>query len=323
MAAKLGSNAITKGGSLKDVLGAPAAKQILTDAYQGSIVGKLAGGIPMPINGTKIVFPVSNPVAGIVGEGELKPVINHKLATKTASPIKAAAVVYHSKELRLADEVGFYSYLKNATKEAVSKAIDMAVIHGKNAMTNTKIDGVEAIADTKNKVTLGTAAANKGGLTADILAGYELVVNSKNKMTGFAADDRMRVKLLNAVDNNGRPIFSTSARGGVNLSDTMGDLLGLPVTYGEAVAGALGTVEDTNIRLIGGDFKNNLKFGFVENITYRYTDTGTIQDGDVEVNLFQQNMEAFIFEAIFGWVIRDVNGFVTYSDAPAGEDVGA
>lgn len=310
----LGTNAITKGGSLANVLGAPVAKEILTNAYAGSLVGKLAGNIAMPITGAKIAFPTNEPVAGIVGEGDLKPVINHTLGVKSATPIKAAAVVYHSKELRLADEIGFYEYLKNATKDAISRAIDMAVIHGKNALTNTVISGVDYVAKTANKVELGTAPAGKGGLTADILSGYEMVVNRKGKITGFAADDRMRIKLLNAVDNNGHPIFSASGRGGVSLSDGIGDLLGLPVTYGEAVAGNIGTTPDSKIRLIGGDFANNLKFGFVEDITYRYTDTGTIQDGATSVNLFQQNMEAFIFEAIFGWVIRDTDNFVLYTE---------
>ena len=314
----MGDN-VTKLGTLESILGKEAVKSILYDAYGNSIVGSLAGNTPMPITGTSIAFATGTPVAGVVGEGELKPVIKQTVGTKSVKPIKVAAVMYWSKEARQADKVGYMNLLKTSAKDAITRAIDMAVIHGKNAMNNSTISGVEYIAQSTNIVTLGTAAANAGGLTADILAGYELVLDDKGKMTGFAADDRMRIKLLKAVDTQGRPIFSSNARGGVNLADKMGDLLGFPVTYGEAVAGNLGAVADSKIRLIGGAFKDNIKFGYVEGLTYRYTDTGIIQDGSVEVNLFQQNMEAFIVEAQFGWVIRDVNHFALYKEATTTE----
>lgn len=318
MGATLGQN-VTKLGTLESILGKDAVKQILYEAYGNSLVGSLAGGIPMPITGSSIAFATGAPVAGVVGEGELKPVINQKVATKTAKPIKVAAVMYWSKEARQGDKVGYMNLLKNTAKDAISRAIDMAVIHGKNALTNSPISGVEYVAQSKNSVTLGTANATSGGLAADIISGYELVLDGGGKMDSFAADERMRVKLLKAVDTQGRPIFSANARGGVNLADKMGDLLGFPVAYSDAVSGHLGTVPDTGVRLIGGAFKDNLKFGYVESMSYRYADTGTIQDGDVSVNLFQQNMEAFIVEAQFGWVIRDVNSFALYKEAPTHE----
>ncbi|WP_297346210.1 phage major capsid protein [uncultured Mobiluncus sp.] len=312
----LGANANTLDKIQSEgVLPKAMATKIMTDAFKGSIAGTLAGTIPMPITGASIAFTTGDPVAGIVGEGELKPVSKAGVTVKSTRPIKAATVMYWSKEARQANPLAYLNMLESQAREAVSRAIDMAVIHGKNALTNTDIAGVEPIAKTANSVTLGTANAAAGGLTADLLAGYELVANKKGKITGWAGDERMRLKLFQAVDTYGRPIYSTTARGGVDLKDPMGDLLGLPLTYGDAVCGHIGAVEDTKVRLIGGDFKNNIQFGYVENITVRKSDQATITDGTTVINLWQQNMEAFIVECQFGWIIRDVNEFVLYKVA--------
>ncbi|MDY6143741.1 MAG: phage major capsid protein [Arcanobacterium sp.] len=315
----LGTNATTL-STLETLLPKPVASQIMADAYGQSLIGRLAGTTPMPITGTSIAFATGEPVAGIVGEGELKPVIKQTHAVKSATPIKAAALMYWSKEARQANPVAYLNLLKNTARDAITRAIDMAVIHGKNALTNSPISGVEYITQSMNTVELGTTDAAHGGITGDILAAYDLVVQDGGDVTGFAADPLTRTKLMRATYTDGSPIYTSgnAGRGGVNLADPMGDLLGLPVAYGKAVSGKIGTVADTNVRLIGGKFKDAIKFGYVENITFRQTDTGIVQDGDVQVNLFQQNMEAFIVEAQFGWIIKNVDEFALLKE-PAGE----
>lgn len=311
----VGANATTFSGlsEHEGLIPKPMAKEIIENAYGSSLAGQLAGTVAMPITGTSIAWQVGEPVAGVVGEGELKPVINTRVATKSATPIKVAAIMYWSKEARQANPLGYLGMLKNTGASAIRRAIDLAVFHGKNGLTNSTISGVEYIAQTENKVDLGTGTT----ITDDILAGYQLVVDGENDgdVTGWAADPRLRVKLMQAKDPQGNYMFTSNAgRGGIDLKDPMGDLAGLPVAFGKAVSGKLGTVPDSGIRLIGGDFSENIKFGYVEQMTYRRSDQAIIQDGDVSVNLFQQNMEAYIVEAQFGWIIRDVNDFVLYND---------
>lgn len=316
MAKTIGDNATTLSAlSAKEgILPKPMASEIITKAYGESLAGRLAGTTPMPMTGTTLAFSVGEPVAGVVGEGELKPVVSADVRTKTAKPIKIAAIAYWSKEAAQANPAAYVNVLQNTIKDAVRRAIDLAVFHGKDGITGSTIAGIEYLTQTENSVELGNAAVKDGGLTKDILDGYDLVLANGGDVTGFAADSRMRTKLMGAVDLQGRPIYTNGqGRGGVDLSDAVGDLLGLPVAYGKAVAGNLGVVEDSGIRLIGGDFKDNLKLGYVEQITYRKTDVGTIKDGNVEVNLFQQNMEAYLVECLLGWVIKDVNDFVTYT----------
>lgn len=319
----LGTNATTMSQfGDEGVLPTPMATDIMRNAYGQSIIGQVSGTTPMPITGTSIAMQTGDPVAGIVGEGELKPVIKTGVTTKVARPIKAAAMVYWSTEARRANPLGYLDMLEKTAVDAIAKAIDMAVIHGKNALNDADLSGVEFLTQSANSVDLGTSTAASGGLSEDILVGYEAVDTAGGDMSGFLADSSMRLKLMRERDVNGNPIYGTDASGAVDLRSPMGILHGLPVTYGRAVKGQIGTVADTGVRLIGGAFKDNLKFGYVDQISYRRSTEATIVDGGTEVYLFQQNMEAFLVEAMFGWIIGDVDQFAIYRD-PAVADAGA
>lgn len=96
----LGTNATTMSQfGDEGVLPTPMATEIMRNAYGQSIIGQVSGTTPMPITGTSIAMQTGDPVAGIVGEGELKPVVKTGVTTKVARPIKAAAMVYWSTEL--------------------------------------------------------------------------------------------------------------------------------------------------------------------------------------------------------------------------------
>ena len=316
----LGENAVTFDQFKKDgILPPPMANTIMREAYGASVVGQLAGSIPMPITGTAMAFRTGDPVAGVVGEGELKPVMKVGVGTKTATPIKVATVAYWSKEARMSNPLAYLDMVEQEARDAIAKAIDLAVLHGIDGVTGNKIEGKEYVTKSKNVIELGTSNAQAGGLSEDILTGYEAVLNSGGSFTGFAADQRLSTKLLRARDVQGNPIYGTDTQGLTDLSKPIGRLHGLPLTFGRGVSGKVGTRKDTGIRLIGGAFKDNLKFGYVENITYRYTDQGVVNDGATQINLFQQNMEAIILEAMFGWIIRDVDQFAIYKD-PAGAE---
>lgn len=292
------------------ILPKPMATEIIKKVTEDSVVQRLAGTTPMSITGTSIAVQTGQAQAGIVGEGEAKPITNAGLAVKTIKPIKAAAIVYWSKEARLANPVGYLDFLQEQLTGAITRAFDLAVLHGKNAINGQTIAGVEYLNQTTNRVKLGTTAKDAGGLATDMLSGYDLVTGGEKDFdfTGFAADKSFRSQLLGAVDVQGRPIYSNP----LNFKDDLGTAFGLPVAYGRAVSGKIGAAEDTKVRAFGGDFTNNLKYGFAENITFSRTDVASIVDNGQTINLWQNNMEAFLVEAIFGWVITDKDAFVAY-----------
>ena len=90
--------------------------------------------------------------------------------------------------------------------QAIAKAVDMAVIHGKDALKNAQITGAEYLAQSTTTMELGTNNAKSGGIGADIIDGYSKVVELADQnydFTGFLADQRMKPKLMGAVDLQG------------------------------------------------------------------------------------------------------------------------
>lgn len=289
----------------------PLAAEILKKVQEQSVVQRLSGQTPIPLQGASIAVQTKGVEAGVVGEGEAKPVDAPEYAVKSIKPIKVAAITVISKEVRLANPLNVLENISENLTDAITRAFDLAVLHGKSAKTGLDIAGVEAVADTAQSVELGTAATTAGGLSADLIAGYNLVTNNYDfgSFSGFAADPRFRGQLLGAVDAQGRPIYQQT----INLRDGMDNVLGLPVAYGKSTSGQVGASADTNVRAIGGDW-GALKYGFAEQLTLSRSDQATIVDGATTYNLWQQNMEAYLVEAIFGWVITDPKAFVKYTE---------
>lgn len=291
------------------------AKEIITKAQEASVVRSLGTPTGVQLRGTDAVAVQTGYIeAGVVGEGEAKPVGNGAYGTAFIKPIKVAAISIVSKELARLNPAGIYDAIQGDIQNAIQRSFDLAVIHRRSAKTGQLISGANpGIAETTQSVTLGTAAANKGGLTADLISGYNTVVSNDGVFNGFnafAADPRFRGQLMGAVDVQGRPVFQASA----DLSSPIDNVLGLPTAYGRSVSGQVGASADTNVRAIGGDW-SALRYGFAEEISVSVSDQATIVDGGTTYNLFQQNMVAILAEAIFGWVVVDPNAFVKYVQA--------
>lgn len=286
------------------------ATDILKRATDQSVVRRLSGSTPIPLTGASIAVQTGHIEAGVVGEGEAKPVGGTAYTPKSIKPIKIAAIAVVSDELARTNPAGIFDNISEDLADSITRAFDLAVLHGKSAKTGSAIAGVEYVNQTSNRVVLGAATKQNGGLTADLVAGYNAVVNGsqvQNGFTGFAADPRFRGELMGAVDVNGRPVFQQ----GVDLSAPMDSVLGLPTAYGRTVGGAIGASVDSGVRAFGGDW-GALKYGFAQNMTIATSKEATIVDGETTYNLFQQNMTAILVEATFGWVISDVDSFAAY-----------
>lgn len=301
--------------ALNGLVPKPVAQSILTRAVEQSTVRRLSGQTPMPLTGSTIAVQTGNIEAGVVAEGGEKPVGSTSYATKTITPIKVAAIAVVSNETIALNPAGVWDNIQGDISNAITRAFDLAVLHGRSAKTGAAIAGVEYVNQTTKRVELGSTSKANGGLVGDLVAGYNLVANGDqvlNDFNGFAADPRFKSKLIGTTDVNGRPVFQA----GVDLSAGMDNVLGLPVAYGRAVSGKIGASAPTAVRAFGGDW-NALKYGFAQDITVTTSREATIVDGANTYHLYQQNMTAILCEAIFGWAITDVNSFVAYDDAVA------
>lgn len=284
------------------------AGEIFDRVTETSAIAKIAGRTDMSIQGSRFLIDTGKVEADVVAEGKAKPVSDFSLSYVETTPLKAAVIVDWTKEFRLANPAGVMDRIQGKLVEAINEQIDAAVLYGMSVKSKAKIPNVTFLNQTKNRVVLGAAKKTEGGLTADIFAGYDAVLNGGHDFTGFVADPRLRSQLFSATDVNGRPVYQATP----DLRDSMGSLLGLPVSYAKSVSGRYGRAgADTGVRAFGGDFQNNLKFGFIEDINIKMSDQATV-DG---VSLWQTNKEAALVEAIFGFVIKDVNAFAAYTAA--------
>lgn len=188
-------------------------KGIWDNAMHGSVVQKLAGSIPVSINGTAIPIPVGQPTAGIVQEAGLKPVATLSSKVKTVTPVKAAVMILYSEETAKADPLGEYSRIQKALGEAIARAIDTAVIHGIDANSGAAITGKEALTSTTKAVELDLASTVNGYFTKQLSAAYDQVVLDDEDEAEYGFDHfllapRFRSNLVNALDAQGAPSTS-------------------------------------------------------------------------------------------------------------------
>nr|DAV69499.1 MAG TPA: major capsid protein [Caudoviricetes sp.] len=282
-------------------------KGVWDNALKGSVVQGLAGSVPVSINGTAIPIPVGQPTAGIVQEAGLKPVATLESKVKTVTPVKAAVMILYSEETAKADPLGEYGRIQKALGEAIARAIDTAVIHGVDATTGAAITGKEALVSTTKSVELDLASTATGYFTKQLSAAYDLVTLDDTDEAEYGFDHfllapKFRSNLVNALDAQGRPLYQSTP----DITNQFGTVLGVPATYSRAVSGyEKAKAGAAKLLGIGGDFKDALRLGFVESISYRVA-----KERAGGVDLFDRNLGAILAEAQFGWVLRDPKAFV-------------
>lgn len=287
--------------------------EIIGQAIEDSAIQKLAKSVPLPLTGSTLITQTTRPEAGVVGEGQAKPVTSIGLGGKPIKPIKVAAIIRWSEEMARTNPNGVIALIQEQLAGAITRAFDLAVLHGRST-SGAAIPGVEFINQTTNRVELGTTPVNKGGLRSDLLAGVGLVeeADASYLVNGFAAAPGLRSKLLRAVDGSGKPLYSQ----GLGLGTTTGEILELPAIVSQAVSGKIGQNADAKTRAFAGDW-SKLVYGFAQDITFKFSNEATITDGAETVNLWQTNQEAVLCEASFGWALTDPKAFVAFDDKVA------
>ncbi|WP_195167766.1 phage major capsid protein [Mycobacteroides abscessus] len=291
---------------------------IFDQAQEHSLVLQLGEQIPVSYGETVIPTTTKRPAVGQVGtgtsnaqrEGGTKPLSGTAWDTRAFSPIKMATIVTVSEEFARKNPAGLYTQLQGDLAYAIGRGVDLAVLHGKDALRGTALQGI----DTDNVIANTTNYKNltAGNIMEGLLDGYDLVnQDSKFNFDGWAVDPRFRSTLARASvfrDANGNIDPSR-----VNLNAGVTDILGLPARFGRGVGGDLDAATDSGIRIIGGDF-SQLRWGFADQIRVKISDTASLTDGSNTVSMWQTNQVAILVECTFGWVLGDKQGFVKFSN---------
>ncbi|WP_344447701.1 phage major capsid protein, partial [Kitasatospora nipponensis] len=176
-----------------------------------SAVMQLARRIPLSMTAqTAIPVSMDIPQAGWVNEGGSKPTGTESMNVKTMAGKKVAVLVPVSEEVARSNAAGLFTQLQQDLPVALSRAFDLAAIHGKSP-SGAAGPFDDYLAETTNSVVLGTATKANGGIWKDLVDGEAKVIDDNYDVTGYVADPRLRPMLLGATDTNGRPIFVGTA----------------------------------------------------------------------------------------------------------------
>lgn len=300
-------------GDFSGFLNADQSGPIFEQAYRTSVVQQLARRVPLGINGQEIPVVSSKPTAGWVAEAGKKPASQGTMALKTMTPKKLAAIAVVSAEVVRANPGGYVDLLRPQLAEAFADAFDAAALHGTSTPFTTYIDQT-----TQTDVEIGTNAAADGGIYADLNDGLATLINDGKRVSGFAFDVKAEPLFNAAVDTSGRPLFLDSPTIDNAAVVRQGRVLGRPAFMGEGIATAVvaGTPNTEGNIGYAGDWSQAV-WGVVGGISYDVSTETSVTINGTLTSLWEHNLLAVRAEAEYGFLVNDVDAFVTYTNHTA------
>jgi HK97 family phage major capsid protein len=294
--------------------------EIFNKAQELALLPKL-GAEQIEVTYGETVIPISTvePQAGQVGvgtsneqrEGGVKPLSGVGWGSRSFSPIKLAVIVTASDEFAQMNPNNRFNSIRGKLSSAIARAMDLAVFHGRNALTGAALAGIDTsnvLANTTNVVDYNIHPEADANLVNELLAAYDLIGEDYDPER-WVFDPRYRTKLaaaMRGVDNQGNLLDP----GSVNLAAQESSVLGLTANFHKAAPGRIGAYAGPTppVRAFLGDF-SQLKWGYADQIKFKVSNQATLSDGTNTVNLWQTNQVAVMCEVTFGWVVGDLDAF--------------
>jgi len=221
---------------------------------------------------------------------------------KTITAEELAVIVPISENV-LADAVNIdiWGEIKPLVAEAMGLAIDAAVFHGTNLPATWLTDS----GGTSKSLVAGATAASTTiaeGTNLDLyddIFGEDGVI-SLVEQQGFIVDGHAAAPSL-AGKLRGLRSGNETYGAGMPVLGTDGSLGGIPITYARN-----GAIDAASALLISGDWRQ-LVYSVRQDITATLANQGVVQnaDGDIQYNLFQQDMVAMRFVFRLGFQIAN------------------
>lgn len=287
-----------KGG--QDTLPRNLSQEIWKEALAEAVVPRLSKAHPVILGENTIPTLTKRPAAAIIGEGENKKQSDMQIGSKSFRPIKAVVGMEFTLEAIETNPVNVLEQIGAEAAGALARQIDLAVLHGRQAIDGAQLTGQEHVTQTAHEIKLSKPEA----VDEAMWEGYGLVNEADGNFDGFAADPRFAAYIANARDKEGRRLYPEINMGGQGISS----FAGLPVAVSKTVSGRVDASADTNILAIGGDWQQ-VRFGRALDIPLRRIEYGDpLGNGDLQ----RRNSIAFIAEIMFGWTIMKDDAFVKF-----------
>lgn len=271
------------------------ADGIVKDVQDGSAVATLSASSPFRFGETDIVTLNGRPKAEFVGEGADKSSDTIEFGVVTARPRKAQVTLRFNEEVQWADEdyqLGVLAEVGQALGEAMTRALDLGVLHAVNPLTGANLTGSPTYVGASTNVIDATDDPE-----ADIEAAFGSLVTAAAPVTptGIALDPAYAFKLATSrYANDGRKKFPD-----MPLSPRqVGSFMGMSAAVGDTIAAAAEVTGGTGISAIVGDWNRGLRWGIAKSLPLEVIRFG---DPDGQGDLKRKNQIALRVEAAYVW----------------------
>ncbi len=279
-------------------------------AQKGSVIARLVGQTPMKFGDVTYMTFTKDPRAEYVGEGSVKTSDTVAFGTKTVKPHKVQVTMRFNQEVKWADEdyqLGVLSTMAEKGALALSRALDLGLIHGMNPLTATAVTSITdelttAVTQSQELVLTG---ANKVAPDITLENAVGTLVGQGIDPNGIAFDPKLAWTFATQRYADGRKVFPD-----MSLNGDLSAFLGLNAVTGNTVSG-MPELTDTKLRAIVGDW-NALKWGVQRRVPIELIEFG---DPDGQGDLKRLNQLALRLEIVYGWGLMDPDSFVLVKDA--------
>jgi HK97 family phage major capsid protein len=289
------------------------ADGMITTTLSTSVVASLSAREPQRFGETDYITFNDFPRAEFVEEGADKSSTTGGFGSVTAKPHKAQVTMRFNQEVQWADDdykLGVLRELGSAGQVALSRALDLGLIHRINPLTGGVITGWDNyITATTKRVEIATADAD-----ADFKAAVGLLVNAAPTISanGAAFDPKFAWSLANLMARDGAGETSQQRYPTLGFGTNVTDFMGVPVAQGDTVSGTP-EAADTNVRAIVGDWRNGVRWGVQRELPVELIRYG---DPDGQGDLKRKNQIALRLEIVYGWYVF-VDRFAVVENAVA------
>ena len=276
------------------------ADGMISQARTSSVIARLSGRDPQRFGETDYIIFNDFPKAEFVEEGAQKASTTGGFTSVTGKPHKAQVTMRFNEEVQWLDEdyqLGVLQTLGDSGGIALSRALDLGLIHRINPLTGSVITGWDNYLDaTTNRVTRDTVDAD-----ADFREAVGLLVQASPSwpVNGAAFDPKFSWALSNLMERDGSGETSRQRYPQLGFGTNVSDFMGIPVAQGDTVAGTP-EAEDTGDRAIVGDFTGGIRWGVQRNLPIELIRFG---DPDGQGDLKRQNQIALRLEIVYGWYV--------------------
>lgn len=285
------------------------AAPLLTRSRKDSFVLQNATKIIATGAGSTVPVFTDDIGGGWVNEAAPKPV-NDAVITNKEMLIRKWATIVPVSEESVTDQnaMNLLAEIVENAQGGFGRAVDTL------AITGSGFGGQSYLNQTTKSVTLGTASTANGGLWTDLNEGLRLLVDGDQPggprtWTGSVFDAVVEPDFNEAVDLNGRPLFTDTMVGESNTVNRYGRLIGRPSALLQQIAQG---ANPTKVVGFGGNWER-VFYGLIGDVRVDYDNRASVkrQNGDM-ISAFQDNLVLVRIEARVGILVADPEDFVKF-----------